>query len=106
MGNSRENLKNIPDIDRIELVKKIIEWPKVINLCYQNLEVHYIPYYLYELSSEFHSFWNAGKEDDDLKIIGHSNKEIIKSRLYLLQKLYLILKIGLNILGVQVIKKM
>jgi len=99
-------IENLNHDHELNLVKKIIEWPKVINLCYQNLEVHYIPYYLYELSSEFHSFWNAGKEDDDLKIIGHSNKEIIKSRLYLLQKLYLILKIGLNILGVQVIKKM
>ena len=99
-------IENLNHDHELRLVKKIIELPRVINLCYQNLEVHYIPYYLYELSSEFHSFWNAGKEDDDLKIIGHSNKEIIKSRLYLLQKLYLILKIGLNILGVQVIKKM
>ena len=75
-------------------------------MCYQNLEVHYIPYYLYELSSEFHTYWNAGKENEDLKIIGHSNKELINSRLYLLQKLYLVLTIGLNILDVKVLKKM
>ncbi|MEK9561026.1 MAG: arginine--tRNA ligase [Pelagibacteraceae bacterium] len=99
-------LENLKYETEFNLIKKIVEWPKIVNLCYQNLEVHYIPYYLYELSSEFHTYWNAGKENDDLKIIGHSDKELINSRLYLLQKLYLVLTIGLNILDVKVLKKM
>ena len=99
-------LENLKYETEFNLIKKIVEWPKIVNLCYQNLEVHYIPYYLYELSSEFHTFWNAGKENEDLKIIGHSDKELINSRLYLLQKLYLVLTIGLKILDVKVLKKM
>ena len=99
-------LENLKYETEFNLIKKIVEWPKIVNLCYQNLEVHYIPYYLYELSSEFHTYWNAGKENEDLKIIGHSDKELINSRLYLLQKLYLVLTIGLNILDVKVLKKM
>tara|TARA_A100001015_G_scaffold86405_1_gene96029 strand:- start:5053 stop:6756 length:1704 start_codon:yes stop_codon:yes gene_type:complete len=99
-------LENLKYNTEFNLIKKIVEWPKIVNLCYQNLEVHYIPYYLYELSSEFHTFWNAGKENEDLKIIGHSDKELINSRLYLLQKLYLVLTIGLKILDVKVLKKM
>ena len=54
-------LENLKYNTEFNLIKKIVEWPKIVNLCYQNLEVHYIPYYLYELSSEFHTFWNAGK---------------------------------------------
>ncbi|WP_440680184.1 arginine--tRNA ligase [Candidatus Pelagibacter sp. HIMB1517] len=99
-------LENLKHETEFNLIKKIVEWPKIVNLCYQNLEVHYIPYYLYELSSEFHTYWNAGKENEDLKIIGHSDKQLINSRLYLLQKLYLVLTIGLNILDVKVLKKM
>ena len=99
-------LENLKYNTEFNLIKKIVEWPKIVNLCYQNLEVHYIPYYLYELSSEFHTYWNAGKENEDLKIIGHSDKELINSRLYLLQKLYLVLTIGLNILDVKILKKM
>ncbi|MAV48729.1 MAG: arginine--tRNA ligase [Pelagibacteraceae bacterium] len=99
-------LENLKYNTEFNLIKKIVEWPKIVNLCYQNLEVHYIPYYLYELSSEFHTYWNAGKENEDLKIIGHSDKELINSRLYLLQKLYLVLTIGLKILDVKVLKKM
>ena len=106
-----KSLKNV-ELDllnnqhELNLTKKILEWPKIINLCSTNLEVHYIPYYLYELSSEFHSFWNAGKENDKLKIIEHPNKNISKARLFLLQKLYIVLKTGLNILDVNIPRKM
>ena len=90
----------------ISLIKKILEWPKIIHLCHLNLEVHYIPFYLYELSSEFHSFWNAGKENDSLKIIDNPSKKLANSRLFMLQKLYIVLKIGLNILNISIPKKM
>ena len=106
--------KEIKDVDlqllnssqEINLIKKILQWPKIVNLCNTNFEVHYIPFYLYELSSEFHSYWNIGKENDNFKIIEHSNKNLSKSRLFLLQKLYIVLKTGLNILDVDIPKKM
>lgn len=99
-------LECLTNIHEINLIKKILEWPKIINLCYNNLEVHYIPYYLYELSSEFHSFWNAGKIDENLKIVGHNDKQVTLSRLFLLQKLYFVIKKGLNILDIKMLKKM
>lgn len=99
-------LECLTNIHEINLIKKILEWPKIINLCYNNLEVHYIPYYLYELSSEFHSFWNAGKIDENLKIVGHNDKQVTLARLFLLQKLYFVIKKGLNILDIKMLKKM
>ena len=99
-------LECLTNIHEINLIKKILEWPKIINLCYNNLEVHYIPYYLYELSSEFHSFWNAGKIDENLKIVGHNDKRVTLARLFLLQKLYFVIKKGLNILDIKMLKKM
>lgn len=102
----KPKLECLTNIHEINLIKKILEWPKIINLCYNNLEVHYIPYYLYELSSEFHSFWNAGKIDENLKIVGHNDKQVTLSRLFLLQKLYFVIKKGLNILDIKMLKKM
>lgn len=102
----KPKLECLINIHEINLIKKILEWPKIINLCYNNLEVHYIPYYLYELSSEFHSFWNAGKIDENLKIVGHNDKRVTLARLFLLQKLYFVIKKGLNILDIKMLKKM
>ena len=100
------NLQLLNSSQEINLIKKILQWPKIVNLCNSNFEVHYIPFYLYELSSEFHSYWNMGKENDNFKIIEHSNENLSKSRLFLLQKLYIVLKTGLNILDVDIPKKM
>ncbi len=100
------DLELIKSQQELNLIKKLLEWPKVISLCESNLEVHHIPFYLYELSSEFHAFWNLGKTNDDLKIIDHPNENVSKSRLFLLQKLYIILKVGLTILDVEIPKKM
>ena len=61
-----ENDLNIKDYefeytgDEIKILKKIAEWPKCIEAASLRLEPHRIPVYLYELSSEFHSYWNMG----------------------------------------------
>ena len=90
----------------INIIKKISEWPHVIDLSTKNLEPHRIPYYLYELSSYFHTYWNMGKNDDSFKIIENDNKELANARIYLIKKIYSILEKGLNILNVAVLKEM
>ena len=47
--------------DEINILKKISEWPKCIDVTCQKLEPHRIQTYLYELASLFHSYWNLGK---------------------------------------------
>ena len=44
--------------DEIDIIKKLSEWPKCIDISTNKLEPHRIPTYLYELASLFHSYWN------------------------------------------------
>ena len=46
--------------DEIKILKKVSEWPRCLDTASNKLEPHRIPVYLYELSSEFHSYWNMG----------------------------------------------
>ena len=46
----------------LNILKKISEWPKCIEISSKKLEPHRIPVYLYELASLFHSYWNLGKD--------------------------------------------
>ena len=64
------NLKNF-QINSFEykLLRKIIEWPKIIDLASKKFEPHRIPFYLYELSTIFHSYWSKGNEDSSFKFI-------------------------------------
>src|SRR6056300_1476089 len=84
----------------IELVKKLSLWPKIIELAARNLEPHRIPYYLYDLSSSLHSYWNLGKEDSSFKIIENPDINLVHARVFLLNKILSVIKSGLSILGV------
>ena len=39
-----------------KIVRKVFEWPKVIETASKKFEPHKIPYYLYELSTLFHYY--------------------------------------------------
>ena len=84
----------------IELIKKLSLWPKTIELAARNLEPHRIPYYLYDLSSSLHSYWNLGKEDSSFKIIENPDINLVHARVFLLNKILSVIKSGLSILGV------
>ena len=55
--------------DEIKILKKVSEWPRCLETASNKLEPHRIPVYLYELSSEFHSYWNKGKDDVNKRFI-------------------------------------
>ena len=52
-----------------KIIRKIFEWPKIIESSSQKLEPHKIPFYLFELSTLFHSYWSKGNEDSKFRLI-------------------------------------
>ena len=93
------------NIHELQILKKISEWPKCVQLASNKLEPHRIPFYLYELVTLFHSYWNLGKDNKDFRFI-LDNKKPNKSRLFLLQGLSVVIKNGMSILGVSTPKSM
>lgn len=83
----------------IEIMKKISEWPKCIEISSAKLEPHRITFYLYELVTLFHSYWNLGNENKEYRFIS-KNKNFNSSRLILLQALGIVIKNAMSILGV------
>tara|TARA_B100001123_G_scaffold106178_1_gene123394 strand:+ start:1282 stop:3012 length:1731 start_codon:yes stop_codon:yes gene_type:complete len=91
--------------DEIKILKKITEWPKCVENASNKLEPHRIPVYLYELSSEFHSYWNMGKDDETKRFIDKNN-EIKNNKIVFLKIISNVIKSGMNILGVETPEKM
>ena len=83
----------------IEILKKISEWSKCVELSSSRLEPHRIPFYLYELVTLFHSYWNLGKDNKEFRFVSKHNN-INNSRLVVLQALSIVIKNGMLILGV------
>jgi len=91
--------------DEIKILKKIAEWPKCIEVASLRLEPHRIPVYLYELSSEFHSYWNMGKDDPSKRFI-NDKKKISNDKLVFLKVISNVIRSGMNIVGVDTPEKM
>ena len=89
----------------LNLFRKILYWPKVIETASNKLEPHRIPFYLYELATLFHSYWSKGNEDSKYKFI--INKKIKNENTLLIIKLVsLVIENGMRILGVNLPNKM
>ena len=89
----------------IKILRKISEWPKCIEVSSNKLEPHRIPVYLYELASEFHSYWSLGKDNIELRFINDKNT-ISNDRLVFLKIISNVIKSGMTIVGVNVPEKM
>jgi len=83
----------------IQILKKISEWPKCVELSSARLEPHRIPFYLYELVTLFHSYWNLGIKNKQYRFVSE-RESLNSSRLILLQALSIVIKNGMAILGV------
>ena len=97
------NFKYSPD--EIKILKKISEWPKCVDIASKKLEPHRIAVYLYELASDFHSYWNMGKDNEELRFI-NKDKKILDSKLVFLKVISNVIKSGMNIVGVNTPEKM
>jgi len=108
------NDNNIFDVDEksfdlnkheLNLFRKIMDWPKVIETASSKLEPHRIPFYLYELATIFHSYWSKGNEDPKYKFL--VNEKIKnKNTLLIIKLVSLTIENGMKILGVNLPTKM
>ena len=91
--------------DEIKIFQKISQWPKCIDISTSKLEPHRIPVYLYELASEFHSYWNMGRKDETKRFIEKDNT-IKDEKIIFLKTVSNVIKSGMNIIGVETPEKM
>ena len=93
------------DKEEIKILKKLSQWPKCIETSTNKLEPHRIPVYLYELASDFHSYWNLGKDNTDKRFI-NEKKEISDQKLVFIKLISNTIKSGMKIVGVNTPEKM
>ena len=105
INNKSSNFDKLKHDSEIDLIKKISYFPKLlVNIIVTN-DIHKIAYYLHELASDFHSLWNLGNDNQEMRFI-IENKDITQQRLALLYIISQILETGLDLLGVSHPEKM
>ena len=89
----------------INILKKIAEFPKCIEVSTNKLEPHRIPFYLYDLATLFHSYWSLGQENKSYRFISDNGKHN-QLRLQLIKAASVVIENGMTILGVSTPKSM
>ncbi|PCD03954.1 arginine--tRNA ligase [Sphingomonas spermidinifaciens] len=100
-----------PDLSRLDtaeltLVKRLAQFPRVIEGAAQAREPHRIAFYLYDLAAEFHAAWNAGNDDPSRRTVIAGDASLTQARLYLADAIGQIIRSGLAIMGVEAVEEM
>ncbi len=103
MGLSYDGDLDLEQIDsekEFELLKKIGEFPAVINEAAEKLLTHRVTNYVFELASALHSFYNAER------VLDPENKEKSQARFALMKATQVTIENALNIVGVEAPERM
>ena len=90
----------------LALVRKLAEYPRVIESAAAALEPHRLAFYLFELAAALHSQWNKGTENPDLRFVKLNDPLLSQSRLGLVQAVADVLTSGLALIGAEAPKEM
>ena len=90
----------------IALIRKLAEFPRIIDQAARSDEPHRLAFFLHELASDLHGHWSKGKEMPELRFINHKNAKITLARLGLLSSTASVLASGLTIVGVDAPEEM
>ena len=93
-------LNSLTDDLESQIIRKLIVFPELISKCVDTLEPQNISNFLTELSSIFHSYYAK------VKVIDSDSDKITHARIYLINAIRIVIRNGLNILGISSPDKM
>lgn len=100
-GLEDADLSLLDDSSEIVLMRKLAEYPRIVEAAAISCEPHRIAFYLNDLASAFHGHWNKGKDLPQLRFIKDDNEKLTRARLALVLAVQIVLRSGLNLLGVE-----
>jgi len=96
---TNEDLKLLKEKEELNLIKKLSFFSDTLVTCIEDLSPHYLTTYLLDLANNFHGYY------EKYRVISE-DKDLTLARLSLAQAIGIIIKNGLNLIGVSAPEKM
>ncbi|TBW37990.1 arginine--tRNA ligase [Siculibacillus lacustris] len=93
-------LERLVDSGEIGLMKRIAQWPRVVEAAAEAHEPHRIAFFLHDLASDLHGHWNRGKDLPQLRFVNVDDPLSSHARLAMVRAVAVVLASGLAVLGV------
>ncbi len=103
---ARADLSLLSHPAEIDLMQKIAEFPRMIDIAARGNEPHRVAFYLFELASEFHGLWNKGNDLPELRFVQAGNTATAIAKVALVRATGVAISAGLGILGVTPVDEM
>jgi len=100
------DLNQLNDDGEIALIRRLAQFPRIVEGAAQAHEPHRLSFYLYDLAGDFHGLWNRGKDLPQLRFIYESDRELTRARVALVAATKRVLALGLGILGVHAMNEL
>ncbi|AAV95754.1 arginine--tRNA ligase [Ruegeria pomeroyi] len=84
----------------LAVMRKLAEWPRLVEIAARTNEPHRIAFYLYELAGDFHALWNRGNDVSELRFIQDGDEGTSQAKIALARSVAVVISAGLAILGV------
>ncbi|MFH1123703.1 MAG: arginine--tRNA ligase [Pseudomonadota bacterium] len=91
--------------EEMALIRLMAEFPPLLEDISQRLEPHRLTYYLTELASLFHKYFNLGTKEPEKRIVC-TDRDLSQARLFLAQGIRIVLNNGLQLLGIHAPERM
>ncbi|MBO6090820.1 MAG: arginine--tRNA ligase, partial [Acetobacter sp.] len=88
------------------LIRRLAEWPRVVEAASLVYEPHRVAFYLTDVASDFHALWNKGHDDASLRFLQPHAREITRARLALVVATAIVLRSGFAIIGIEPVEVM
>lgn len=97
--NKDIDLSLLKEKEEIFLIKKLLQFSYILNICFSTQDPYMLTVYLQELSESFHKFYDACR-------VLTENEPLTKARLALIEGVRIVIAAGLDLLGVSKPEKM
>ncbi|NTV33209.1 MAG: arginine--tRNA ligase [Deltaproteobacteria bacterium] len=91
--------------EEMALIRLMDDFPNLLEDLSRTLEPHRLTYYLAELASLFHKYFNLGSKESEKRIVGE-DQALSQARLCLIEGLRIVLSNGLRLLGIHAPERM
>ncbi|MGI9461658.1 MAG: arginine--tRNA ligase [Alphaproteobacteria bacterium] len=98
---SDKAIKRITHRLELSLIKKIAEFPHIVETSAKLAEPHRIVFYLDDLAACFHQLWTAGRNDEGLKFLQGDDKQLTAAKLSLVKVFCQVMNICGNIMAIE-----
>jgi arginyl-tRNA synthetase len=100
------SLNPLTDSQEQAVMRKLAEWPRVVESAAEAHEPHRIAFYLTDVAAAFHGLWTRGKDEAELRFLLPGQPAVTHARIALVRAVAFVIASGLAVFGVEPVQEM